>query len=93
MYILAGGCMVDLRLYDTDAFVLLEANQPEQILTAGELRDRFQAVLKDYADEIPAEVRACGDVAEQVEYLIDNLCELNLGPDLYFQWYAVRLEK
>ncbi|MEM9216362.1 MAG: chlororespiratory reduction protein 7 [Cyanobacteria bacterium P01_F01_bin.150] len=85
--------MVDLRLYDTDAFVLLEANQPEQILTADELRDRLRSVLKDHADDIPAEVQDYDTIPEQIEYLIDNLCELNLGPDLYFQWYAVRLEK
>lgn len=85
--------MVDLRLYDTDSFVLLESNQTEQILTPDELRDRLQSVLTDYADDIPADVQAYGSIAEQAEYLIENLCELNVGPDRYFQWFAVRLEK
>ena len=85
--------MVDLRLYDTDSFVLLESNQAEQILTPDELRDRLQTVLTDYADDIPADVQAYGNIVEQADYLIENLCELNLGPDRYFQWFAVRLEK
>lgn len=85
--------MVDLRLYDTDSFVLLESNHPEQILTPDELRDRLQTVLKDHADDIPPDIQAYGTLAEQAQYLMDNLCELNLGPDRYFQWFAVRLEK
>ena len=85
--------MVDLRLYDTDSFVLLESHQPEQIVTPDELRDRLQSVLQEFADDIPADVQAYGTIAEQAEYLMENLCELNLGPDRYFQWFAVRLEK
>lgn len=85
--------MVDLRLYDTDSFVLLESNQPEQILTPEELGDRLRAVLTEHADDLPQDILAYGNVEEQAEYLIENLCELNLGPDRYFQWFAVRLEK
>ena len=85
--------MVDLRLYDTDAFVLLESNQSEQILTPEELRDRLQTVLQDSADDIPADIQTYGTIEDQAEYLIENLCELKLGPDRYFQWFAVRTEK
>ena len=85
--------MVDLRLYDTDAFVLLESNQSEQILTPEELRDRLQTVLQESADDIPADIQAYGTIEDQAEYLMENLCELNLGPDRYFQWFAVRTEK
>jgi hypothetical protein len=31
--------------------------------------------------------------AEQAQYLLDTVCELDLGPAEYLQWYAVRLEK
>lgn len=85
--------MVDLRLYDTDSFVLLESNQPEQILTPEELSDRLRTVLTDHADDLPQDILAYGNVDEQARYLIENLCELNLGPDQYFQWFAVRMEK
>lgn len=85
--------MVDLRLYDTDAFVLLESNQAEQILTPEELRDRLLTVLKECSEDIPPDIKAYGSIDEQAEYLMENLCELDLGPDRYFQWFAVRMEK
>lgn len=85
--------MVDPRLYETETFVLLESGQPEQILSAEELSDRLQAVLQTCQDCLPRDVRAIDTLAQQSQYLMDTVCELDLGPEKYFQWFAIRVEK
>ncbi|NET51144.1 MAG: chlororespiratory reduction protein 7 [Merismopedia sp. SIO2A8] len=85
--------MVDPRLYDTDAFVVLEPNQSEQILTPEELSDRLHAILEACKDDLPPDVQQFGTIEEQTHYLMETACELDLGPDRYFQWFAIRLEK
>ena len=85
--------MVDPRLYDAEAFVLLESNQPEQILTPEELSDRLQTILQTHRANLPDDVKQFDTVASQADYLIETLCELDLGPDQYLQWFAIRLEK
>ena len=85
--------MVDPRLYDAEAFVLLESNQPEQILTPEELSDRLQTILQTHQANLPDDVKQLDTVASQADYLIETLCELDLGPDQYLQWFAIRLEK
>ena len=85
--------MVDPRLYDEDAFVVLETDQEEQILSPDELRDRLKHVLATHPDSLPADVAARSPLDAQVEYLVTNYCELTPNPDQFIQWYAVRLEK
>lgn len=82
-------------LRQEDYFVVLESNQPEQILTAAETRSKLVQVLHSKADEIPPGLGlAQFDTAEaQAQHLLDTVCELDMGPDAYLQWYAVRIEK
>jgi hypothetical protein len=82
-------------LRQEDYFVVLETNQPEQILTAAETIAKLIAVIQQKADELsPGLGLAQFDSLEaKAQHLIDTVCELGLGPDEYLQWYAVRLEK
>lgn len=80
-------------LYDEEHFVVLETNQPEIILTAGELSEKLRPILVDRQGDLPAEIKQAGGINEQIRYLIDTTCELDMAPGKYLQWYAIRLEK
>ena len=82
-----------MSLYDEDAFVVLETNQPEQFLTAAELLEKLKAVLASGQEDLPRDVLKFSSVEAQAKYLIDTYCELDVGPGKFLQWYAVRLEK
>ncbi len=82
-----------MSLYDEDTFVVLETNQPEQFLTAAELLEKLKAVLASVQEDLPQDVQKISSVEAQAKYLIDTYCELDVGPGLFLQWYAVRLEK
>ncbi|MDX2244478.1 MAG: chlororespiratory reduction protein 7 [Leptolyngbyaceae cyanobacterium bins.302] len=85
--------MVDPRLYDSDTFVLLEPNQPEQFLTVDELLKKLEAVLATRQDDLPRELQQFSTVQEQARYLLEAYCDFDVAPGQYMQWYAVRLEK
>ncbi len=85
--------MADPRLYEQNAFVFLEAGKHEELLSANELKAKLGDLLRVHAADIPADVTGCGDIGQQVQYLIDSYCELTIGGDQYVQWFAVRLEK
>lgn len=80
-------------MYAEDYYVLLETNQPEQILTAAELGDRLAQIIPQIPEQLPPSLDRFENVAEKVHHLIVNYCELTLEDGGYFQWYAVRLEK
>jgi hypothetical protein len=81
-------------MYEEDYFVVLETNQPEQIISVLELQEKLKAILHQFKPEdLPNDLRQFDTVEAQVKYLIDTSCELDLGPGEYLQWYAVRLEK
>lgn len=85
--------MPDSIMYQEDAFVVLETNQPEQILTPEELLAKLQEVLKSRQDDLPPDLQKFDSIAAQAEYLRGNYCEFDLNPGEYLQWYVVRLEK
>ena len=85
--------MPDSLMYQEDHFVVLETNQPEQILTAEELAQKLRSLLATHQDELPRELQQFTSVEQQVTYLINTTCEFDLAPGQYLQWYAVRLEK
>ncbi|NET32520.1 MAG: chlororespiratory reduction protein 7 [Cyanothece sp. SIO1E1] len=85
--------MPDQMMYQEDMFVVLESNQPEQFLTAAELFEKLKLVLTQQQDDLPEDLKKFDTLAAQAQYLIDTVCELDLGPGEYLQWYAVRLEK
>lgn len=85
--------MRDSIMFQEDAYVVLETNQPEQILTPEELLEKLKAVLSQRQDDLPRDVQKFTAIEEQAQYLMETSCELDVGPEGYFQWYVVRLEK
>ena len=84
--------MNDRALYSEENYVVLETNQPETLLTTAELRTKLLLLFQKEPDLIPADVRSLAP-EDQVQSLLDTVCELDLEPGQYLQWYAIRLEK
>ena len=84
--------MPDPLMYESENFVVLETNQPEQFLTAAELTAKLRGILVDI-QAVPPELQRFPNVEAQVQYLINTSCDLDVGSGQYLQWYAVRLEK
>ena len=85
--------MPDSIMFQEDAFVVLEPNQPEQFLTPEELREKLKAILATRQDDLPRDLQKFASVEEQAQSLMETSCELDVGPGEYLQWYVVRLEK
>lgn len=85
--------MVDPRLYDSDTFVFLEPDQPEQFLSTEELLQKLEAVLIDRQADLPRELQQFSTIQAQAKYLLEAYCDFDVAPGHYMQWYAVRLEK
>lgn len=85
--------MPDSLMYQQDAFVVLEASQPEQILTTAELLEKLKGILVKRQQDLPQDLRKFTTIADQAQYLVDTYCELDVGPGQYLQWYSIRLEK
>jgi hypothetical protein len=85
--------MSDSLMFNNDAYVLLETDRPEQLLTPAEMSDKLREIVLTFADDLPQDVQRIASVEERVRYLLDTSCELDLAPGQYVQWYAVRLEK
>lgn len=84
--------MPDSIMFEGDAYVVLEPNQPEQFLTAAELLDKLKVVLAQQ-DELPADLQRYENLDAQAQYLMETACEFDVGPGQYLQWFVVRLEK
>ncbi|MEM8638919.1 MAG: chlororespiratory reduction protein 7 [Cyanobacteria bacterium P01_G01_bin.54] len=85
--------MANSIMYQEDAYVVLDSEQPEQeILEPLELHDKLKALLPTL-DRLPPDLQAIDSLDAQVQHLIESYCELDLGPNRYLQWYVVRLEK
>ncbi|HAC64011.1 MAG TPA: chlororespiratory reduction protein 7 [Cyanothece sp. UBA12306] len=85
--------MPDSIMYQEDAFVVLETDHNEQILSPQELLKKLQTILSTRQDDLPRELEKFTSVEEQAEYLRDNFYELNIGNNNYLQWYVIRLNK
>ena len=85
--------MPDSIMFQEDAFVVLETNQPDQFLTPAELLEKLKAILATRQDELPRDLQRFTSVEEQAQYLMATSCELDVGSGQYLQWYVVRLEK
>ncbi|MBE9177327.1 chlororespiratory reduction protein 7 [Oculatella sp. LEGE 06141] len=85
--------MPDPMMYQEDAYVLLETNQPEQFLTPEELFAKLRSVLADRQDDLPRDLQQLSDLDAQTQYLMETSCEFDIGPGQFLQWYVVRLEK
>ncbi|MBP0001691.1 MAG: chlororespiratory reduction protein 7 [Cyanobacteria bacterium SID2] len=81
-------------MYSEDHYVVLETNQPEQILTAEELFEKLKAILAQRSIEgLPRDLQNIPDLDDRVRHLIDTACDLDMNPGEFLQWYAIRLEK
>lgn len=85
--------MPDSIMYDENMYVVLETNQPELFLSPEELRIKLKEQLATMQDNLPIDLQSLDSVDEQARKLMDTGCELDLGPDQFLQWYAVRLDK
>ncbi|NET55831.1 MAG: chlororespiratory reduction protein 7 [Symploca sp. SIO2E6] len=85
--------MPDQIMFQEDAYVVLETNQPEVFLTAAELLEKLKVILAAQQEDLPRELQHLTSVEEQAQYLMENSCELDTEPGEYLQWYVVRLEK
>ncbi|GAC1470968.1 MAG: chlororespiratory reduction protein 7 [Chamaesiphon sp.] len=85
--------MPDSLMYSQDTYVVLETNQPEQLLTPAELLEKLKEILTHRQAPLPRDLKKFTSVEAQAQYLIETSCELDMEPGQYFQWYAVRLEK
>ncbi len=84
--------MADSIMYQEDGYVVLETNQPEQLLTKEELLAKLSQILES-TTEIPRDVAKFNSLTEKSEYLLENYCEFNVDENSYLQWYVVRWEK
>lgn len=80
-------------MYSEDHFVVLEVNQPEEIVTRAELLTKLESILSQRQDDLPRDLQKIATVTQQAQYLLDTCCEFDLSPGKYLQWYAIRLEK
>ena len=80
-------------MYQEDGFVVLEPDQPEQILTSQELLEKLKGILVNRQEDLPRELEKFTTVEGQAEYLMENFCDLDMGSDSYLQRYVIRLEK
>lgn len=85
--------MPDPIMYQEDAYVVLEPNQPEQFLTADELLKKLTVILNTRQDELSVDLQRHDQPIDQARYLMETACELDMEPGQYLQWYVVRLEK
>ena len=80
-------------MYQEDAYIVLEADQPEQFMSDVELQTKLENLLSTSTIEIPRELTKFSSLAEQASYLRENYFELDVGDNKFLQWYVVRLEK
>ncbi|HHP7230804.1 MAG TPA: chlororespiratory reduction protein 7 [Xenococcaceae cyanobacterium] len=85
--------MADSIMYQEDAYIVLEADHPEQFLTPPELQAKLKSYLLNPQTEIPRELNQFDSADAQAKHLMENYFELDIGADKFLQWYVVRLEK
>ncbi|MBD2105048.1 chlororespiratory reduction protein 7 [Leptolyngbya sp. FACHB-261] len=79
---------------DENHYVVLETNQSEQLLTSEEMVVKLRDVLRRLPEsELPSDLLSLPTVEARVKRLLDTVCEIDLGPGEFLQWYVVRLEK
>jgi len=78
---------------DESQYVLLEPGQDETFVTPEELQHKLEQTLGSWDGEWPQDLRKYDSTEEAAAYLMESVCELDLGGSLgAMQWYSVRLE-
>jgi len=85
--------MPDSIMYQEDAYVVLETNQPEEIMSPEELLEKLKGILQNYPDELPRDLTKFDTVEAQAKHLMETSCEFDVGEGEYLQWYVIRLNK
>lgn len=85
--------MPDTIMYREDCFVVLETGREEEFISREELVAKLKPILQENSQELPRELIKIIGVDRQVEHLIDNYYEFDIGEGKYLQWYVARLEK
>ena len=83
--------MSDPLIRELDHYVVLDPAVGEKILSAAETRHWLAEQLLRLK-QMPADIAAVEGLPQQVEWLIDTACALEIEPGLTVQWFAVRLE-
>ena len=80
-------------MYEEENYVVLEANKPEQFMTAVELLEKLRGIIATQQDNLPRDLQKLSSLDDQAEKLRDTYCEYEFSPGKFIQWYVVRLEK
>ena len=64
--------MPDPLMYQQDAFVVLEPNQPEEFLTPVELLEKLKVILTQRQQDLPRELQKISSIDAQAQYLLDT---------------------
>lgn len=80
-------------MFNNDAYVVLETGKEEELLTPDEMVDKLRSILSTQQHDLPIDLQKFAQIDDQIKYLLDTSCEIDLAPGEYLQWYAVRLEK
>ena len=83
--------MSDPLIRDSDHYVVLEPGQPERLLSAADTLVWLQNWLQSL-DVLPEDLQSQNSLVSAAQRLLDTACELEVGPGLCLQWFAVRLE-
>ncbi len=85
--------MPDAIMFQEDAYMVLEPDQPEQFMSSEELLSKLTSILGSCQGDLSRDLLRFPTVAAQAEYLMNTSCEFDVTPGQYIHWYAVRLEK
>jgi len=80
-------------MFQEENYVLLEPNQPEQLLTGIELLEKLRFILAQQQHNLPRDLQKLSPLDAQAQKLRDTYCEYEFSPGQFLQWYVVRLEK
>jgi hypothetical protein len=83
--------MSDPLIRACDHYVVLEPSQPERILSASDTLKWLQGWLESL-DALPQDLQSQPSVTAAAQRLLDTACDLQVGPGLSLQWFAVRLD-
>ncbi len=85
--------MADSIMYQEDGYVVLEADQPEVLLSKEELFAKLQALLQSKQNELPRELQKFSSLEAKTQHLLETYCEFDIAPGKSIQWYVVRWQK
>jgi hypothetical protein len=80
-------------MYQEDCYVVLSPDLNEQFVSLAELKELLTNLLRQISPHLPQDLQNIDNPEQQVQRLIDTVCELDCDSLGIWQWYVVRLEK